>query len=147
MDATGFYTAHEGMGGGQFDGRNAFDWGTYDQRWRDNCLGATQAVLVHKGVLYAANHAHNCYSMDAFPDGPRMHFTAQRVNDPKLLSWFPNTNEGLGEGIGPRGLAVGSKGGVDYLWSVGEFTTVNGKDAGRHHPVRPDPGHGARRPR
>lgn len=126
VDTTGFYTANEGFGAYVFDGRIALDWETYDQRWRDTCLGATQAVLVHDGVLYAGSHAHDCSSMGAFPEGPRQYFTAQRVTQPSLLPWFPNSNGGLGESLGPRSLAVASKGGTNYLWAVGEFTSVNG---------------------
>lgn len=126
VDASGFYTANEGTGGGVFDGRIALNW-DYSQRWRDTCLGATQAVVVYNSLLYSGSHAHNCSSMGAFPDGPRNHLLVESVNDPTLLPWFPNTNEGLGEGIGPRDLAVAATPSGDYLWAVGEFTAVNGK--------------------
>ncbi len=126
VDDTGFYTANEGTGGGVFDGRIAVNW-DYSQRWRDTCLGATQAVVIYQQVLYSGSHAHDCSSMKEFPDGPRYHFLAQSVNNPVLLPWFPNTNEGIGEMIGPRDMVVGrSSAGADYMWSVGEFTKVNG---------------------
>ncbi|GGY95286.1 hypothetical protein CP967_06545 [Streptomyces nitrosporeus] len=125
-DATGLYTANEGTGGGVFDGRIAIDLDTYEQRWRDTCLGATQAVLVHSGVLYSGSHAHDCSSMGEFPDQPRKHLLAQSVDDPKLLPWFPDTNDGIGEPVGPRVMTQTSKGGHHYLWVGGEFTTVNG---------------------
>ncbi|WP_051834733.1 LamG domain-containing protein [Streptomyces sp. NRRL S-15] len=123
-DATGLYTANEGTGGGVFDGRIAIDLDDYQQRWRDTCLGATQAVLVHSGVLYS--HAHDCASMGGFPDQPRKHLLAQSVDDPTLLPWFPDTNDGIGEPVGPRVMAQTDKGGHHYLWVGGEFTTVNG---------------------
>ncbi|MFI9626112.1 LamG-like jellyroll fold domain-containing protein [Streptomyces sp. NPDC052042] len=125
-DATGFYTANEGTGAGVFDGRIALNLGNFEQRWRDTCLGATQAVLVHRGVLYSGSHAHDCSSMDEFPDQPRRHLLAQSVNDPKLLPWFPDTNDGIGEPVGPRVMAQTDKGGHHYLWVGGEFTSVNG---------------------
>lgn len=125
-DATGFYTANEGTGGGVFDGRIALDLSNFEQRWRDTCLGATQAVLVHNGVLYSGSHAHDCASMGEFPNQPRKHLLAQSVNDPKLLPWFPDTNDGIGEPVGPRVMARADKGGHHYLWVGGEFTTVNG---------------------
>ncbi|MET9921527.1 LamG domain-containing protein [Streptomyces sp. NPDC006435] len=125
-DSTGFYTANEGTGGGVFDGRIALDLGDFEQRWRDTCLGATQAVLVHKGVLYSGSHAHDCASMGEFPNQPRKHLLAQSVDDPKLLPWFPDTNDGIGEPVGPRVMAQADKGGHHYLWVGGEFTTVNG---------------------
>ncbi|MFE5241508.1 MULTISPECIES: LamG domain-containing protein [unclassified Streptomyces] len=125
-DATGLYTANEGTGGGVFDGRIAIDLDDYQQRWRDTCLGATQAVLVHSGVLYSGSHAHDCASMGGFPDQPRKHLLAQSVDDPTLLPWFPDTNDGIGEPVGPRVMAQTDKGGRHYLWVGGEFTTVNG---------------------
>ncbi|MEI7032778.1 LamG domain-containing protein [Streptomyces pratensis] len=126
-DATGFYTANEGSGGGVFDGRIALDLDDFQQRWRDTCLGATQAVLVHSGVLYSGSHAHDCSSMGSFPEQPRKHLLAQAVDDPKLLPWFPDTNDGIGEPVGPRVMAQTGSGQRHYLWVGGEFTTVNGK--------------------
>ncbi|MFE3557733.1 DNRLRE domain-containing protein [Streptomyces sp. NPDC059193] len=125
-DATGFYTANEGTGGGVFDGRIALDLAGLGQRWRDTCLGATQAVLPYQSVLYSASHAHDCSSVGEFPDGQRHHLLAQPTTGTGKLGWSPDTNDGIGEGIGPRVMTVGSKGGVQYLWVGGEFTTVNG---------------------
>ncbi|THA30712.1 LamG domain-containing protein [Streptomyces sp. A1277] len=126
-DAKQFYTANEGTGGGVFDGRIALDLTTFNQVWRDTCLGATQALLVHNGVLYSGSHAHDCASMGEFPDQPRKHLLAQSVDDPKLLPWFPDTNDGIGEPVGPRVMAQTDKSGHRYLWVGGEFTTVNSK--------------------
>ncbi|WP_405427049.1 DNRLRE domain-containing protein [Streptomyces erythrochromogenes] len=125
-DATGFYTANEGTGGGVFDGRIALDLPGFGQRWRDTCLGATQAVLPYQNVLYSASHAHDCAAMGEFPDGQRHHLLAQPTTAIGKLGWSPDTNDGIGEGIGPRVMTVGSKNGVQYLWVGGEFTTVNG---------------------
>jgi large repetitive protein len=125
-DSTGFYTANEGTGGGVFDGRVALDWSDLDQRWRDTCLGATQALAVYQGVLYSGSHAHDCSSMGEYPDGRRQHLLAESTDDPTLLPWFPDTNDGIGEQIGPRDMVVAGGGAQDYLWVSGEFTTVNG---------------------
>ncbi|MFJ7165719.1 LamG-like jellyroll fold domain-containing protein [Streptomyces globosus] len=125
-DDSGFYTANEGTGGGVFDGRIALDLAGFGQRWRDTCLGATQAVLPDQGVLYSASHAHDCSSVGEFPDGARHHLLAQPTTGTGKLGWSPDTNDGIGEGIGPRVMAVGAKAGVRYLWVGGEFTTVNG---------------------
>ncbi|MFD7080061.1 DNRLRE domain-containing protein [Streptomyces sp. NPDC059918] len=125
-DATGFYTANEGTGGGVFDGRIAVNLSDFNQRWRDTCLGATQAVLPYQNVLYSASHAHDCSSVGEYPDGQRHHLLAQPTTSVGKLGWAPDTNDGIGEGIGPRVMAVGSKGGIQYLWVGGEFTTVNG---------------------
>ncbi|MGW1773377.1 DNRLRE domain-containing protein [Streptomyces sp. NPDC002104] len=125
-DATGFYTGNEGTGGGVFDGRIALNLSDYGQRWRDTCLGATQAVLPYQDVLYSASHAHDCSSIGEYPDGQRHHLLAQPTTATGKLGWAPDTNDGIGEGIGPRVMTVGAKGGVQYLWVGGEFTTVNG---------------------
>ncbi|MEU6315920.1 DNRLRE domain-containing protein [Streptomyces sp. NPDC047014] len=125
-DAGGFYTANEGTGGGVFDGRIAVDLPGFGQRWRDTCLGATQAVLPYQNVLYSASHAHDCASVGEFPDGQRHHLLAQPTSGIGKLGWSPDTNDGIGEGIGPRVMTVGAKNGVQYLWVGGEFTTVNG---------------------
>ncbi|WP_412075130.1 DNRLRE domain-containing protein [Streptomyces xanthophaeus] len=125
-DATGFYTANEGTGGGVFDGRIGLELSDFGQRWRDTCLGATQAVLPYQSVLYSASHAHDCSSVGEFPDGQRHHLLAQPTSGTGKLGWAPDTNDGIGEGIGPRVMTVGSKAGVQYLWVGGEFTTVNG---------------------
>ncbi|MFE9257989.1 DNRLRE domain-containing protein [Streptomyces sp. NPDC006879] len=125
-DETGFYTGNEGSGGGVFDGRIALNLTDFNQRWRDTCLGATQAVLPYKGVLYSASHAHDCSSIGEYPDGRRRHLLAQPVTSTGKLGWFPDTNDGLGEGIGPRVMTVASKNDTEYMWVGGEFTTVNG---------------------
>jgi large repetitive protein len=128
-DGVRFYAANEGTGTGVFDGRFAVNWGTLNEEWRDNCLGATQAVLEHNGTLYAASHAHDCTSVGAFQDGKRNFFTAQKAASPAtLLQWFPRANDGIGEGIGPRALTIakGRTTGKEYLWSGGEFTQING---------------------
>ncbi|MGV9255635.1 LamG-like jellyroll fold domain-containing protein [Streptomyces sp. NPDC003697] len=125
-DASGVYTANEGTGGGVFDGRTAFEPDTFAQRWRDTCLGATQALQLYKGLVYSASHAHDCSSMGEYPDGQRRHLLAESTHDPKLVGWAPDTNDGIGEGIGPRVFTLAPKNGTDYLWVGGEFTTVNG---------------------
>ena len=128
-DGTTLYGGNEGTGGNVFDGRFAIDWNTLDQKWRDNCLGATQAVLTHNGTLYSASHAHDCSSNRAFQDGSRKYFLAQTTADATILGWFPTANDGTGEGIGPRAMTVatGPTTNKDYLWYGGEFTAINGK--------------------
>ncbi|WP_345068410.1 DUF7594 domain-containing protein [Leifsonia kafniensis] len=128
-DGNTLYGGNEGSGGGVFDGRFAIDWTTLDQKWRDTCLGATQAVLAYQGTLYSASHAHDCNTNNAFGDGKRNYFNAQSTQDGSLLGWHPTANDGIGEGIGPRSLtiATGATTGKTYLWSGGEFTIINGK--------------------
>ncbi|MFJ9869134.1 fibronectin type III domain-containing protein [Streptomyces sp. NPDC101165] len=123
-DKTNFYVGAEGRGTGVFDGRIAGRLSDGKMVWKDMCQGATQTVLVHQGILYSASHAHNCVrTPGGFPDGRRRHFLAQSVKDRRILHWFPDTDDGLGEQIGPRTLAM-AKG---ILWAGGEFTMVNGR--------------------
>jgi hypothetical protein len=123
-DETNFYVAAEGRGTGIFDGRLAGRLGTGKLVWKDTCLGATQAVAVHNGVLYSGSHAHDCRDTPGGFDEHhnRQHFLAQSVRNRHILHWFPDTNGGTGEGNGPRVLKMA--GGV--LWAGGEFTEVNG---------------------
>ncbi|NXY93263.1 LamG domain-containing protein [Streptomyces sp. BR123] len=143
-DANGFYTGNQGNGGGVFDGRAAFNLTDLNERWRDRCLGATQQVLPYDGVLYSSSHAHNCSTEMEFPEeGKRRYLMAQPtrhkdgaapapvdgfVRGPRKLGWFPAVNGGIGEGVGPRVMAVAEKGDTKYMWVGGEFTTVNGAE-------------------
>ncbi|WP_030295175.1 DUF7594 domain-containing protein [Streptomyces katrae] len=140
-DSTGFYTGNEGSGGGVFDGRIGLRLSDFSEKWRDRCLGATQAVLPYDGVLYSSSHAHDCSLEGQFPDGKRNFFNAQLTNyegaspapvdgfvrSPRKLGWHPTANDGLGEGIGPRAMTIAEKGDVKYMWAGGEFTAINGK--------------------
>jgi fibronectin type 3 domain-containing protein len=126
VDATGFYVGNEGTGGGIFDGRAAFDWGTYNQRWRKLCLGATQSIAPVNGVLYAASHGHNCEADGGFEDGARHFFNAEMASSKDNQPWWPQANDGIGEGIGPRAIVSASSGSGDFLWTGGEFTLING---------------------
>ncbi|MFD7259536.1 LamG-like jellyroll fold domain-containing protein [Streptomyces sp. NPDC059874] len=140
-DDTGFYTGNEGSGGGVFDGRIGLRLSDFSEKWRDRCLGATQFVLPYQGVLYSSSHAHDCSTELEFPDGKRNFLLAQPTNHegvapapvdgfvrgPGKLGWHPTANDGIGEGIGPRVMAVAEKGDVKYMWVGGEFTLINGK--------------------
>ncbi|MEU9476677.1 fibronectin type III domain-containing protein [Streptomyces sp. NPDC048191] len=119
-----FYLGAEGEGTGIFDGRIAGRLSDGTMVWKDTCLGATQDVVVYKGVLYSASHAHYCgLTPGGFPDGPRRHFLAESVSDRSILHWFPDTDDGIGEGVGPRTLVMAG----NVLWAGGEFTAVNGR--------------------
>ncbi|MCL8016570.1 fibronectin type III domain-containing protein [Streptomyces sp. AS02] len=126
-DENNFYVAAEGRGTGVFDGRIAGRLSDNALLWKDNCRGATQAVAVHKGVVYSGSHAHNCdHTPGGFPEhegGNRQHLLAQSAQDMRIQHWFPDTNGGTGEGQGPRVLEVAG----EILWAGGEFTTVNEK--------------------
>lgn len=123
QDGSRFYIGAEGDPQGVFDGRIAGRLRDGAMLWKDTCQGATQAVLPHNGVLYSASHAHDCSrTPGGFPElGVRHTLLAQSVTDRRILHWFPDTDPGLGEGVGPRTLAMA--GGT--LWVGGEFTQVN----------------------
>ncbi|SEC02009.1 hypothetical protein SAMN05216532_0215 [Streptomyces sp. 2231.1] len=122
-DATRLYVGAEGRGPGIFDGRIAGRLSDDTMLWRDDCAGATQVVLAYRGVLYSASHAHDCSGTPGgFPErNDRQHLLAQSPDNRTILHWFPDTNEGIGEDLGPRALTV--ERGV--LWVGGEFTKVN----------------------
>ena len=124
-DDDSFYLGDEGSGFGIFDGRAKGDLATGQMVWRDNCLGATQALAVDGGVLYWGHHAHECMLTPGgwHEDGFRNHLTAQDTTTKELLpTFFPDTNDGVGTAPqGPRALVVAD----DQIWVGGEFTTVN----------------------
>ncbi|MEU6215622.1 LamG-like jellyroll fold domain-containing protein [Streptomyces sp. NPDC047023] len=122
-DGQTLYTASEGT----FDGRIALSLTDYQQRWRDTCAGATQALLPHNGVLYSASHAQDCSGNLEFAKGRRYFFLAQSTERLDKLGWFPGSNDGIGEGLGPRVLATSTAEGREYLWAGGEFTSINGR--------------------
>ena len=67
--------------------------------------------------------------MGMFPDGRRTFLSVSHAADPTQLQigWLPELNDGTGEGIGPRSIAIGpGTNGTPYLWVGGEFTRVNG---------------------
>ncbi|OIJ90561.1 hypothetical protein [Streptomyces monashensis] len=123
QDGSHFYIGAEGTGGGVFDGRISARLKDGAMAWKDTCLGATQAVLPYNGVLYSASHAHDCsQTPGGFPElGVRHTLLAQSVTDRHILHWFPDTDGGLGEGVGPRALTMAR----GTLWVGGEFTRVN----------------------
>ncbi|MFG2639048.1 fibronectin type III domain-containing protein [Streptomyces sp. NPDC048362] len=122
-DGDQFYVGAEGTGGGVFDGRIAGRLESDQMVWKDSCLGATQAIVPYKGLLYSGSHAHDCSSTPGgFPEtGRRQYLLAQSLSNGEIQHWFPNTDGGLGEGAGPRAMTVAD----DILWVGGEFTKVN----------------------
>jgi Domain of unknown function (DUF5122) beta-propeller len=121
---TAVFVGAEGTGGGCFDGTLAMSQSTGAQLWRDNCLGATQALQVIGTWLYVGSHAHNCSSVvGGFPEtSPPHHLMRESVSNGHIDShWFPNTN---GNPLGPRSL--GSDG--TRLGVGGDFTKVNNRN-------------------
>ena len=63
-----------------------FDLTDFNQRWRDTCLGATQAVQSYQDVLYSASHAHDCSSVGRVPRRAAPP-PARRADRPAPTSW------------------------------------------------------------
>ncbi|MGZ0146838.1 LamG-like jellyroll fold domain-containing protein [Kribbella sp. WER1] len=129
IDASGdtVYFGNGGDGGGCFDGTWAVDIATNTLKWKNQCLGATEAVKVVNGWLYKGSHAHDCANQGAggFPQGFDYRFLlAEKLSDGSLGPWYPNTDADPNSvtNVGP--LAFGTGG--DDLWVGGDFLNVNG---------------------
>jgi hypothetical protein len=121
-DATGVYAAAEGTGGGCFDGTFAANVADGSLRWRNFCLGATQAVEVVGGYLYKGSHAHDCSAVPGgfaqVQSGKNFHLLVQNLSDGLLGPWYPTTN---GKPLGPEVFGTDGR----QLFVGGDFTTVN----------------------
>ena len=119
------YFGNGGDGGGCFDGTWAADVATGALKWKNQCLGATEALKVVNGWLYKGSHAHDCANAGAggFPQGAGYRFLlTESLADGSLGPWYPNTNAGPPTEVGPLAFASG---GSD-LWVGGDFTLTNG---------------------
>mgnify|MGYP001426074720 CR=1 FL=1 len=131
-DANGAYFGAEGTGGGCFDGTFAANNdGTL--KWKSTCLGATQAVQPLGDELFTGSHTHDCAEDQAngdpkaFPEvgwskGLARRLLSRSLATGKMGDWYPQTNGGIGEGLGPRVMATDGT----QLFVGGEFTQVNG---------------------
>jgi Domain of unknown function (DUF5122) beta-propeller len=117
------YVANGGDGTGCYDGTLAANIPTGKLLWKNNCLGATEAIKSIGGLLYNGSHAHDCSKDGGFPQGTGYHhLLVQSTTTGKLGAWFPDTNTGGTTNVGP--LAMAST--ASDLWVGGDFTTVNG---------------------
>src|SRR4051794_32943243 len=124
------YAGAEGTGYGWFDGTVKLDPNDGTVKFKDNCLGATQAVAVVGTNLYAGSHSHDCSDVQGgFPQAPLQrgwhHLISEDTETGIVQPWFPNTNAGpsidpLTE-LGPRAMATDGT----SLFVGGSFTTVN----------------------
>lgn len=136
-NGTWVFAGAEGTGHHAFDGTLAFRPRTGQLVWRNTCLGATQAVLYLRGVLYKASHAHDCTTAGGFrhlqPGWQPHRLLAESPATGKLLAWgtsadylahpLPDTDGGSGNHLGPFALASDGR----QLFVGGEFTEVNGR--------------------
>ena len=70
ISGTTAYIAAEGTGGGCFDGDFAANVSDGSLIWQNDCLGATQSLVVINGFLFKGSHAHDCaYAPWRLPPG------------------------------------------------------------------------------
>lgn len=140
------YAFRNTVGKLKFEGRMAADIATGKLKWRDGCLGDTQAIAVVGKVLYSASHNHDCWAINAIPEGGS-DFKYFRLNAettdavttavrdygavskgdpvPVMVPWFPNTNGGPADSVWQNGTWA-IAGNSQYVVAGGEFTRVNG---------------------
>jgi hypothetical protein len=123
------YLGSEGTGIGCFDGDFAVSLGSTDNLvWQNDCLGATQALVIINGYLFKGSHAHDCaYAPGGFSQIPTrdgghltFHLLDQSLVDGSLAHFVPSTNATL---LGVRALATDGK----QLFVGGDFTKVDGR--------------------
>ena len=139
------YAANNGQGWHWFDGRWAADYATGDLKWLDNCYGSTSSITVMGQVVYSTPHAHDCSSLNGFPEesptiwkralaetayatgtdttAPSNNSLVSNQPIPTLLHWYPSLNTGTYTGQYQGGWAMDNNG--DYLVLGGEFTRLN----------------------
>jgi hypothetical protein len=126
------YLSSEGTGGGCFDGDYAvtLNLSAGDPLlWQNDCLGATQSMVIINGYLFKGSHAHDCaYAPGGFPQVNNNsggwithHLLDQSLTDGSLGHWTPDTSS-PSNGLGPRVMATDGS----QLFLGGDFTTVNG---------------------
>jgi hypothetical protein len=128
------YLGSEGTGGGCFDGDyavslgNVASGGSDNLAWQNDCLGATQSLVVINGYLFKGSHAHDCaYAPGGFPQVSNAsggwvthHLLDQSLVDGSLGHWTPNDDATV---LGPRAMATDGS----QLFVGGDFQNVNGK--------------------
>ena len=128
ISGTVAYIADEGTGGGCFDGTWAVNVSDGSLVWQNDCLGATQSVVVINGWLFKGSHAHDCaYAPGGWPQTENSsgtgnvtrHLLDESLTDGSLGHWTPDTN---GNTLGPQVMATDGS----QLFLGGDFTTVNG---------------------
>jgi hypothetical protein len=146
VDDTTVYVAAVGDGGGCFDGTFAARVSDGTLKWRNDCLGATEAVEVVGNWLYKGAHAHDCSRAGAFPqlggtfmanyNGSSQNLLAENLNDGSLGPWYPDTNTGPSTFVGPLVMATDGQ----QLLVGGDFTQINklGQQGFARFPAGPD---------
>jgi len=127
ISGTVAYIGSEGTGPGCFDGDYAVNVSDGSLVWQNDCLGATQAIVVINGWLYKGSHAHDCaFAPGGFPAVATTkgfvlhHLLDQSLTDGSLGHFTADTDN---TNLGPRVMATDGT----QLFLGGAFLTVNGK--------------------
>ncbi|GAA2789561.1 fibronectin type III domain-containing protein [Kribbella solani] len=120
------FVSNGGDGKGCYDGVLAAQVSTGKLLWKNNCLGATEAIKAIGNWVYKGSHAHDCSSSpNGFGDGTGTHYLlVESAIDGNLGPWYPSTdaNPKSTTKVGPLAMA-----GTDTdLWVGGDFLHVNG---------------------
>jgi hypothetical protein len=122
------YIGAEGTGGGCFDGDFAVNVSTGSLVWQNDCLGATQSLVLIHNWLFKGSHAHDCaYAPGGFPQVSSgsgwvsHHLLDQSLTDGSIGHFTPDTSSPAG-GLGPRVMATDG----NALFLGGDFTLING---------------------
>jgi hypothetical protein len=144
VSGTTAYIAGEGTGGGCFDGDFAANISDGSLIWQNDCLGATQSLVIINGFLFKGSHAHDCaYAPGGFPQVNNNsggwithHLLDQSLTDGTLQHWTSDTSS-PNSGLGPRVMATDGS----QLFLGGDFTSVNGTNQQGFaiFPAGPDP--------
>ncbi len=144
------YIAAEGTGGGCFDGDYSVNLSGSGAsvndtlNWQNDCLGATQSLVIINGYLFKGSHAHDCaYAPGGFPQVSTAgggwvshHLLDQSLTDGTIQHFNPDTSSPNG-GLGPRVMATDGS----QLFLGGDFTLINGtvQQGFAIFPAGPDP--------
>ncbi len=135
------FIAADGEGSGIFDGRISAQVDTGTLNWIDGCLGATQSITELNGVVYSANHAHDCTKTFGWPErNPRYYnrmvtetAAAVGTNDagtpiPQILPLYNTTDGGPSTSYWKNGPWAIESSPSGYVVMGGEFLSADDQD-------------------
>jgi PKD repeat protein len=145
-DGTSIYgTGYDFGSGANFEGTFRADPTTGQITWLEDCHGDTYGAFSQAGAVYTVSHAHDCSTINAFPQKVYWHRALAFTTDPtqtvqhnkvanytdffgrpapSLLSWDPLLDPGSFTGQNQAAWSITGNG--NYLTLGGEFPTVNG---------------------
>lgn len=137
VDGGTAYVTGEGDPPGCYEGTYSAQISDGALNWNSSCLGATQAIAEHEGILYKGSHEHDCAftrggSYSGYVGGTsrgtfiRRHLLAQDATDGSFVHWSPDTNGSGPQPVGPRAMdAADLADGTAVVVVGGDFSRVN----------------------